>query len=194
MSIVLKPELTLEKLSSITLLCAVAAAKAMEEMFPQITPGIKWPNDIHINDKKICGILTETVMENKNTWHVVVGIGINANNGLDYMDDDVKQRSISFSELGIFVDRAQLAALINDNLQELIRTYENSDDIGFILDYYHKHMQWINKEAVMKNTITGNTVHKGIVKGIDKMGQLLMENDGETLKIVSGELSLRREV
>lgn len=192
MGVILKANLELSKLSSVTLLCAVAVAKAMEEMFPSIVPSIKWPNDIYINSRKVCGILTETIVKSGKAEYAIVGVGINANNTTEHFSDDVRQTSTSFMEMGLYVNRPQMASLINDNLLELIKIYEQSEDINFIIDYYTSHMHWINKEAVMKNTITGKVAQKGIVKGIDGSGGLLMEIDGETAHIVSGELSLRR--
>ena len=193
MSIILKPRLDLSLLSSITLLCAVAVSKTIEEMFPQLNPEIKWPNDIYINSKKVSGMLTETIVQKGSAEYSIVGIGINANNTSELMDEEVKMTSISFNDMGIHVNREQMASCINDKLQDLISTYVKEENLDFILDYYHKHMHWVNEEAVMKNTITNEVSKKGIIRGIDKQGQLLMEIDGQVEKIVSGELSLRRE-
>ena len=192
MSLILKPQLEVSKLSSLTLLCAVAVSKSMEEMFPEITPGIKWPNDIYIYDKKICGILTETILKNKVAEYVIVGVGINANNTTEDFDDEVRKTSISFKKIGLHVNRAKMASLINNKLIDLVKQYEQSKDLDFIMDYYSSHMLWLGKEAAMKNTITGEIAQQGTIKGIDKKGHLLMEIEGRIEKIVSGELSLRR--
>ena len=192
MCIVLKPELELSRLSPITLLCAVAVAQSMDNLYPQLVAGIKWPNDVYINDRKICGILTETVLEKNKAKYVIVGIGINANNTTDYFDDDIRNTSVSLKELGIDVNRPLLAAMINDKLLNLIKRYENENGLDFILNYYKSRMLWLNEKAVMKNTTNNQIVKKGIIRGIDGQGQLLMETDGEIVPVISGELSLRR--
>ncbi len=192
MSIILKPQLTLSKLSSVTLLCAVSVSKAIEQLYPQIKPQIKWPNDVYINNKKVCGILTETVVRNKSIDYLITGIGINANNETHNLEDDISGNSTSLIESGAVAVIEQLASLVNDNLIELIKVYEDSDDISFILGYYYKRMLWLNEEAEMKNTITGETAKKGIIKGIGKRGELLLETKSGIEEIVSGELSLRR--
>jgi len=191
MGIILKPKLEVSKISSITLLCAVAVAKAIDELHPRILPSIKWPNDIYINDKKLCGILTETVLMDGRAEYVIAGIGVNANNATENFDNEIKQMSISFKDMGIYVNRAHMASKANDNLLELIKKYESSGDLEFILDYYIEHMQWLKREAVMKNTITGKIANRGIIKGIDTSGRLLLETDKGIERIVSGELSLR---
>ncbi|MBN2879583.1 MAG: biotin--[acetyl-CoA-carboxylase] ligase [Clostridia bacterium] len=190
-TIIKKPLIDLNRLSAVTLLCAVAVSKAMEEMFPDIKPAIKWPNDIYIGSRKVCGILTETVMQGKNAEYIIIGIGINANNSTGFEDNDIKGSSISLIELGYTVDRPRMASLINDNVLEAVVEYEKHGSIGFIMDYYSSHMLWLGSEAVMKNTITGEAANQGIVKGIDEEGRLLLESNGETEHILSGELSLR---
>ena len=193
MSTILKPNLELSKLSSITLLCAAAVVKTIENMHLNVSPSIKWPNDIYIRGKKVCGILTETILKNGRAEYVIVGIGINANNTTEHFDEEVKKISISFNEIGITVDRAQMASSINDMIVDLIKRYECECDLGFVLDCYTEHMQWINEEVVLKNTVNNEIAKRGVIKGIDKRGQLLMETIEGLEQIVSGELSLRRE-
>jgi len=190
-TIMKKPMLDLNKLSAVTLLCAVAVAKAIEEIFPAIKPQIKWPNDIYVDTKKICGILTETVMQGKIAEYIIIGIGINANNSTGFEDNDIKGSAISFGELGHAVDRPRMASLINDNVLEAVAEYEKRGSIDFIMDYYSSHMLWLGSEAVMKNTITGEIAKQGIIQGIDEEGRLLLESGGRTEHILSGELSLR---
>lgn len=193
MGIVLKPDMDISMLSSITLLCAVAVCRAMERMFAGINAKIKWPNDIYINDKKVCGILTETILENKRAEYVIVGIGINANNDIEEFEDEIKNTAISFRRLGLHVCREQMASYINDNMLDLIDEYKKQRDLSFILEYYHSHMQWLAEQGVMKNTVTGEVSQRGKIAGIDQEGRLILESDQKTQKIVSGELSLRRE-
>jgi BirA family biotin operon repressor/biotin-[acetyl-CoA-carboxylase] ligase len=191
MGTVLKSKLEVSKISSVTLLCAVAVARAIEEVFPNTAPMIKWPNDIYMDDKKICGILTETVLQADKVQYVIAGIGINANNTTDSFEKEIKDTSISFKDIGIQVNRAQMASIINDNLLELIAEYENSGSLEFIREYYTGHMQWLGKEALLKNTITGKTAGSGTIRGIDTAGQLLIETEDAIEQIISGELSLR---
>ena len=192
MSIIFRPRLPLSKLSSVTLLCAVAVSEAIEQLYPEIRPQIKWPNDVYINGRKACGILTETVLTNKNIDYLITGIGINANNKTDSLDDDIQKIATSLIENGAVVVIEQLASLVNDKLIALIKMYESTEDISFILNYYISHMLWINEEAEIKNTITGTATGRGIVKGIGENGELVLINENGTEEIVSGELSLRR--
>ena len=193
MGIILKPDLELSMLSSVTLLCAVAVCRAMEGMFLDVSPKIKWPNDIYIDDKKICGILTETILENKKAEYVVVGIGINANNDIEEFENEIDNTAISFKKLGLHVCRQQMAANINDTLLDLMMEYEKQRDLSFILEYYHSRMLWMGQQAAMKNTVTGEVSQRGKIAGIDTEGRLILQSDKGAQKIVSGELSLRRK-
>ncbi len=193
MSVIFRPKLNAAELAPVTILCAVAAAKAIEELYPNIEPQIKWPNDIYIKGKKVCGILAETVVKNSGIEYFIAGIGINANNAVK-STEEIKNISTSLKENGAQVIIEQLASLINDNLIGLIKEYEACRSLEFILDYYTKKMLWINEEAELKNTITGKVSKSGTTKGIGEKGELLLETESGTEKIVSGELSLRRKL
>ncbi|GAJ11566.1 unnamed protein product, partial [marine sediment metagenome] len=97
LSIILYPQLSPSYISRITLMTAVAVVKAIK-VCTQIESQIKWPNDILINEKKVCGILTEMSAELDIINWVVVGIGINVN--IDYREfpEDIQENTISLKE------------------------------------------------------------------------------------------------
>ncbi len=80
MTIMLKPDFAPDKASMLTLVMALSVAEAITEA-TGLQAGIKWPNDVVVNKKKVCGILTELNVETDYIRHVVIGVGINVNNG-----------------------------------------------------------------------------------------------------------------
>ena len=85
MSLVLRPEIKTECASSITLVAAISVARAIINLFKEssqeaVFPQIKWPNDIVLNKKKVCGILTELSLDGTKIDYIVIGIGINVSN------------------------------------------------------------------------------------------------------------------
>ena len=80
MSLILKPEILPQNASMLTLVTALSVSRAIKNVLGKsCIPYIKWPNDIVINKKKICGILTEMELKQGKIAHIIVGIGINVN-------------------------------------------------------------------------------------------------------------------
>ena len=79
MTVLLRPDFEPQKASMLTIIAALAVTKALRTMF-ELPAEIKWPNDIILKDKKVCGILTELSTEIDAINYVVVGIGINVSN------------------------------------------------------------------------------------------------------------------
>lgn len=193
MSVILRTQLTILKLMPITLLCAVAVSMALEELLDEVPILIKWPNDIYINNKKICGILIETKSTSNEVDYIVAGIGINANNTTSNFDKSLGIVATSLIDLGISICKVQLASLVLDKVIKVFSDYEKQKSIDFVYEYYMNHMLWQGDKAYLTNTATGERAYTGTVIGIGKQGQLLLKVDTKIMEIISGELSLRRE-
>ena len=96
MTILLRPDISPVKASMVTIIAAMAVRKAVAEVC-SIETGIKWPNDIVADGKKICGILTEMSAEPDSVNYVVVGIGINVNNSS--MPKEIEDVAVSLKML-----------------------------------------------------------------------------------------------
>ena len=104
MSLIVKPDIPPYQAPRLTLLTAVAAVLAMREM--GVEAGIKWPNDVLVNGKKIAGILTELHAESDQIHSVVIGIGINVNQQPEDFSTDIKSIATSLAiEKGENLDR-----------------------------------------------------------------------------------------
>ena len=168
----------------ITILSAVAVCKAIEEL-TSLTPTIKWVNDIFIDGKKSCGILTEAVINptNGTIENLVIGIGINFSTTSEDFPDELKHIATSLNQVGI--SRNQLIATILNNLFYEIENFDSDR----IIKEYRSRMFLIGKNV----TFTLNDIeYNGIAKDIDSVGHLIVEcSDNITRTLHSGEVSIK---
>lgn len=188
MSVVLIPEIELSQISKITQVCAAAVAKALEEL--QIISQIKWPNDIFLNGKKICGILTEMKTEMNKHPYVVVGIGMNINN--ENFPDEIKDVASSlYMETGIIFEKSLVSAKILNNFEILYNEFIKGN-FKESLDICREKSYVIGKNI---NLIENNLVRKATAVDISSEGELVViTEDGKTEKIISGEVSVRLNI
>jgi BirA family biotin operon repressor/biotin-[acetyl-CoA-carboxylase] ligase len=168
MSIILKPEGRVSGIKLITLMASLAVCKAINELY-SINAYIKWPNDILVNSKKICGILTEAeiIGEVDTISHIILGIGVNVYQEKADFPEDIRQKATSIKlckGTNSIIDINILCSHIIDNLNLL---YENllNNEIQTILSEYESNLGIVgNTISFIKdsNKITGK------VLGIDK--------------------------
>ena len=115
MSILLRPEFEPQYASMLTLVMGLSVAQAVKELDVEVS--IKWPNDVVVSRKKICGILTEMGLENGKIREVIIGIGINVN--LEEIQDDLKDKATSlYLETGKKYDRNRVIGLIMEKFEK----------------------------------------------------------------------------
>ncbi|ULR31353.1 bifunctional biotin--[acetyl-CoA-carboxylase] ligase/biotin operon repressor BirA [Dickeya fangzhongdai] len=147
---------------------------------------VKWPNDLYLNDKKLAGILVELNGRTGDAAHLVIGAGINLrmnSSGSTVID----QGWINLQEAGIDIDRNMLAVKLVTELRAALAIYEQQGLAPFI-------SRWNNLDNFYNRAvklIVGNREIKGIDKGIDSQGALLLEQDGVIQSYIGGEISLR---
>lgn len=193
MSLILRPDILPVDVSGITLIAALATAKAIKEVCGVIVQ-IKWPNDIVLNGKKICGILTEMSAEMNCINYVVVGIGINVNN--KSFDGSISDTASSiYIQTGKSSDRAQLAAVTIDRFGEYYQEFSATLSLKSFIEEYNSLLISRDKEVKilygMKEDADESRTETGIAKGIDETGALIVDTKEGIKKIVSGEVSVR---
>ncbi|MCD4704348.1 MAG: biotin--[acetyl-CoA-carboxylase] ligase [Methanosarcinaceae archaeon] len=183
LSIILKPTISPRHASRMTLVAGIAVVNAMKKL--GVTASLKWPNDVLVKGKKICGILTEMDAEPEHIDFVVVGIGINANINPDAMNEELRKTSTSLSiELGKRIDRADFVQSI---LYELEQEYTklSTQSFSFILE------EWMSKSDTIGRrvrVITPQKTIEGNVTGITADGALVLEKgDGTSEEIIAGQ-------
>lgn len=179
-SLVIRPETSLQNAVTATTAASVAACRAIEELTP-LKPQIKWVNDVFLNGKKICGILTEAVtnFETGIVESVIIGIGINIKT-IDFPNDVENAGSLDFK-----ISRSALIACIADNLIEIAQ-----GDYKAFIDYYRSHSLVLGKKIKF---IEHGKVTQAAAVAIDETGGLEVELEGgERRTLRSGEISVRR--
>ena len=186
LSIILYPQLSPSYISRITLMTAVAAVKSIK-ICTQIESQIKWPNDILINEKKVCGILTEMSAELDIINWVVVGIGINVNIDHREFPEDIQENTISLKEiLGKEVFRVKL---VQTFLQEFEKYYEKlkREEFPSILREWKLYSHTLGMKIEVN---IGEKVVIGEAIGINENGALILKKeDGELVEIISGTIT-----
>ncbi len=185
MTLVLKPELDPRNASMLTLVAALAVAKGICEV-TKLDAKIKWPNDIVVNKKKVCGILTEMNAELDFINYVVVGIGINAN--ITEFPDEIKGVASSlYLESGNRINRSDLICKSLEYFEKYYETFLNAGNLSIIMEEYNTFL--INKGKMVK--ILGDTQLVGTAKGINEKGELIVTVGEEDITVMSGEVSVR---
>lgn len=187
LSILLRPETTPAKASLITLATAIAVAETFQLDFAT-DADIKWPNDILINGRKVCGILVETAIENNRLQYAILGIGVNLVQKI--FPDELKATATS-----LFIE-TQRAVSPDDFLQPLLRRLNLWYPVSIsqpekIILRWQELSSFATACAV--RIISQDATIEGITRGLTQSGALLVElDDGERREIVSGEVSLRK--
>ncbi len=186
LSIALMPDVTQENINQLTLIAGIAVCNTLRELF-NMPFEIKWPNDIVINGKKVCGILTEAVSIANKVEKVIVGIGINVNN--KKFDDDLTEKATS---LYMLTNKKSEREKIICRLAEILEKYYISfinNDIKTSIEEYKKLCVTLDKEI----EIIKNTEHiKAYALDVTDKGELMAKKeDGTTLTVSSGEVSVR---
>lgn len=184
-SLVLRPNISAEDISLITPVAAVAVATAIEGFYEK-TPKIKWVNDIFINEKKVCGILSEAVFgANGVAECVILGIGINLTAPKEGYPEEIK--SIAGS---VFLADEDFDAnhLIADTANRFLELYGNLKSENTVNEY-RKRMLLIGSEV--KYTLNSKE-QIGRVVDIDNRYRLIVEKqNGEMEYLQSGEVTIK---
>ena len=189
LSIILQPNVHYSKLPLITLATGVAVAKAIERT--GITSSeIKWPNDIMLHGKKVCGILTEAVTKFNTIENVIIGVGIDANIDISDFPEELQDGTTTLAdELGRKEDENTLIRIFLEEFEKISELFNNE---GFeeILKEWRKRSYSIGKIVEVREPFNKN--YDAYVLGISREGALVVEKiDGTLEKVISGECIIK---
>ncbi len=185
-SVLLRPDIQAVNASQITLVVAMALVKTIEKI-SGLNPQIKWPNDIVLDGKKLCGILTESSVGEDGLKYVVVGVGVNANQ-TDF-DDEIKSMATSLvMQNGQAVDCSQLIGTFLNCFEVLLEKFLKTQDMSVLMEDYNKLL--VNRDKEVR--LLGERESVGVAIGINEKGELLVQMEDKTIQsVVSGEVSVR---
>jgi len=186
MSVLLRPDLPLQHTPQLTLLTGVAVCRAIRTC-TGADAGIKWPNDLLIDGRKVCGILLESTVEDHEVRYCIAGIGVDVNfDPEDYPEDLTTIATSLKMATGQAVDRTKLTAAILTELEQLYFLYQK-EGFGVISALWEALSVSLNREITVTNP---QGVIEGKAIGLDASGALLVEkHDGEHTLVISGEIS-----
>jgi BirA family biotin operon repressor/biotin-[acetyl-CoA-carboxylase] ligase len=186
MSLLLRPRVPVQQTPQLTLLAAVALSRAIHRVVP-LAIGIKWPNDLLVDGRKISGILLESAAEDERLRYVIVGMGISVNLDPEDYPDELQSRAISLKMAsGSPVNRAELIAAIMEEFESL---YELFQEKGFapIRLLWEAHSVTLNRPAKL---VTPQGTVEGIPEGLDDSGGLKVRlKDGSIRTVYSAEFA-----
>lgn len=186
MSVILRPQLPLREISRVSLVAAAAVAETLESEL-NLQPSIKWPNDVLVDKRKICGILAEAITDMDGVEYVVVGIGLNINHEIQDFPDEL--RNIAISARAVHDHPDSRVKVLQGLLLHLERYYQQlaAGDFKPTLSKARSLSMVIGQEVRLdngKDYITGQAID------IDDNGFLLVrDRQGTIHTIMSGEIS-----
>lgn len=169
----------------LSLVVAIAIARLLKQQY-LVDAKVKWPNDVYVDGKKLCGILVELAGQAHAGCDVIIGIGMNirlpkhAHNNIDqqYIDLTLASEQV--------IDRNLLVVLLQKQLISLLTQFTQAGFSSFV-DEFNQYNQYRDKAV----KLIGNTEIKGICVGVDQQGALLIKTDNGVQAYFGGELSLR---
>lgn len=202
MTLILRPRIPTDKISMITLLMGLAVSGGMDRFIKEETTcnllesRIKWPNDVLLNGKKVCGILTGMRMDAAGKGSVYIGVGINVNG--EAYPKEIKEKAVSLRAALIAVsgekrafskeDRQKLISAVLQEFEELYDRFAVKQKVSFIKSEYNKRL--INMGEVIK-VLDPREAYEGICCGITDHGELMVETSEGLRLVMSGEISVR---
>ena len=186
-TLILKPRIKPDAASMLTLVMALAVAEGIRETCG-MAPGIKWPNDVVMNGKKICGILTEMSAEREYIHYVVTGVGINVKS--QEFDPEVAAKATWLEqECGRPVPRARLIASVMQSYEKYYEIFLGTGDLAGLQEAYNGLLVNCGRQV---HVLDPKGEFQGLSRGINQMGELLVEReDGTVTAVYAGGGSVR---
>lgn len=188
-SIILRTEMSPMEAMKLTFITSLAVAETVHEMF-DLRAEVKWPNDVLVSGKKICGILTETIVKDNMVEFAVIGVGINVNIDMKSFPPNLWETATSLKhELGYDVERKALMASLLQNLEAHYSRLRNGQwDV--LLQEWKGLATFLHKQV---EVVSFDERYIGEAWDIEESGALLVRLQNGTLKeIVAGEVTIRK--
>ncbi len=186
-SVILRPPLPPSEALILSLAAGLAVRAAIEQVDARVRADLKWPNDLLLGDKKVCGILTEMNAEVTRVRYIVVGIGINVNQAT--FPPELEATSLRLAT-GSEWSRVELAAALLKSLdREYRQLLDESEAHESILHRFGENSSWVQGKDVRIEE--NGAAFAGMTEGLDERGFLRVRNAGGVQTILSGTVRAR---
>jgi BirA family transcriptional regulator, biotin operon repressor / biotin---[acetyl-CoA-carboxylase] ligase len=186
-SVVLRPPLPPSEALALSLAAGLAVHTAVKQIDSRVVPDLKWPNDLLINSKKFCGILTEMNAEPTRVRHIVVGIGINVNQANFPAELQQVATSLRLAS-GTEWSRVELCAAL---LKSLDREYRDLLEPGAHASILHRFQERSSMARGRQVLVEENGGFEGVTEGLDPRGFLQVRTAGGLRIVLSGTVRLK---
>jgi BirA family transcriptional regulator, biotin operon repressor / biotin---[acetyl-CoA-carboxylase] ligase len=185
LSVILRPDIHPSEVYPLAFISSLAVYETLAAS--GLAPRLKWPNDVLIGGRKICGTLIELSTETDRVQFVIIGIGLNINMEEDEMDDEIRGKATSLSiETKIRFERAAICGMLLNNLERYyaISGRQGMDEICRLWE----------ERAQTKGTFMEvrhfDRVYRGISEGIDDDGALLIRENDRIVRVIAGDVTV----
>ena len=185
LSLILYPELKyFPALVMVSSLAVVNTIKSVTGLDAQI----KWPNDVLIDAKKVCGILVESGVKGRDIHYAVIGIGININLYAASLKDVATPATSLSAEIGSYVSRLEMVRRLLVEFERLYLLAKEGDAV---------YRQWRDRLVTLGRQVTarcGEKVYEGTAEAVGRDGSLLLrQSGGNTVRIAAGDVTLQKQ-
>jgi BirA family biotin operon repressor/biotin-[acetyl-CoA-carboxylase] ligase len=182
LSIILYPDI--KHLPTLIMVASVAIVHTIKKV-TGIKAGIKWPNDILINGKKVGGILIEGTIQHIHVGYAVIGVGLNVDFNIKDYPEIAEIATTLSDEKGKYVSRLEI---IRTFLQEFERLYQSAWDKDTVYREWRDNMDTIGKKVSAKS---GDITYEAIVDNVAEDGSLILKtSDGEIVNFTAGDVTI----
>ena len=185
-TVLLRPKIAPDKASMLTLVMALAVAEGIRSI---AIPGIKWPNDIVIDGRKVCGILTEMSLsaEQGSIDHLVIGVGVNV--AKQEFPKELQGYAVALEEFTCKVNRSELLNAILEQFEGYYEQFCSQADLSSLKNSYDALLVNYGRQV---RVLDPKGEYDGVARGIRPTGELIVElPDGEIRDVYAGEVSVR---
>ncbi|MBN1640610.1 MAG: biotin--[acetyl-CoA-carboxylase] ligase [Anaerolineae bacterium] len=184
LTLVLRPRLVPRQAQRLTMICSLAVCDAIGSV-GDLCPRVKWPNDVLIGGRKVCGILTELGLTGDQLDYALVGIGVNVNLDLGQAPPLMAPATSLSAETGRRVSRVDLLAALLGGLERRHDALEAGHSF---------HAEWARRLATIGQRVcvtSGTDQWLGDAIGVDEDGALLLRTEGAVQRVLAGDVTLR---
>ena len=184
LSVILRPDIHPSRIYPVTFLSSLAVYDTVRAL--GVDPTLKWPNDVLVNGRKICGTLLELSTEAEMVRFVIVGVGLNINMKEADLPEELRQKATSlFTETKKVYERAAVCGMLLSYLEKYYRIFREQGGQG-ICDIWEERAAIKGKHLEI---IQMGEAYRGIAEGVDRDGAMLLNVDGAVKRIIAGDVS-----
>lgn len=186
-TLLLRPDCPADCAPMLTLVMALAVSEAIQQVCG-VNAGIKWPNDLVAEQKKLCGILTEMELDGRQIRHVVIGVGVNVKK--QSFPAELAERATTLeAAAGKTVERKLLLEKIMECFEADYRSFLRTGELSLLRQAYNSRLVNCGRQV---RVLDPAGEYSGMAEGINERGELLVRTaDGGIRQVYAGEVSVR---